>query len=819
MSQLNHIEINGSTQSLPFTPNGGGNFEWRKISDPEAHAISIKSKLNQAVETFKNSNDTDFVFIQIDSENGFEIDLKKFETGSQRISNAQFVRSINEVGEEKIVHQVTVYLDKVEIPKFLKKIDEYGNKEKNTDKGNPKNAALVANIENIKAASLKSFWQELNYDFPKDYTNVWWEVWVNREIDENVLSIDLITLLNNQDVKIGNRILQFPEHFVFLIKGTTSQLQNSILYYQGLSELRKPLETADFFTNLNVEWQELFLNDLADRIDIKKSNVSVCLLDTGVTKSNDVLKLLIPDRNLETINPSWTVSDSIRAGHGTQMASTILLGDLTSVLQETSTLSIFYQFESIKIIQANHANDPELYGKITIEAVSNAVTLNKDNKRIVCLAVTSDNTHHNGKPSSWSSAIDKLLFGEENEPNETTIAVISAGNIGLDNRLSYPLINEQESIQDPSQAFNALTVGAYTEKDNIDYTNFPTAEILAQRGDLSPSSRTSLSWESNGWPRKPDFVMEGGNDGIFNNGLLDADSLKLLSIKPVDISGNHLSTFGDTSGATALAAKFIAELYFYYPNYWPETIRALTIHSATWTDQMLSHLSKSSNQRKYREEMIKVISKVGYGVPNLAKAKFSAENSLTMILERELTPYKLEKSTIKTNEFHLIDLPWPKETLTQLAEEQVKLTITLSYYIEPNPGNKRYSKSSFYCSHSLRFKMIDKNERISNFKSRVSKALKDETYEKEGAESWVFGNEIRDRGSIHKDIWEGTAADLVTRDKIAIHPIGGWWKDRKKLGRFKNKVRYSLILSIESSNEEIDLYNEVLNKITIDVAI
>lgn len=819
MPNLNHIEINGSTQSLPFTPNGGGNFNWREISEREAHAIAIKSKFNSAVESFKNSGSTDFVFIQIDSENGFEIDLKKFETGTQRISNAQFIHSVNENGDEKIIHQATVYLDKVEIPKFLKKIEDYGDRQKDLESGNPKNAALVANIQDIKAASLRSFWQESSFDFPTDGIDVWWEVWVDRENEEQVLPEELITLLNSQEIQIGNRILQFPEHFVFLIKGTTTQLQNSILYYDGFSELRKPLETADFFTNLNVEWQELFLNDLASRIEVYESNISVCLLDTGVTKSNDILETLIPERNLETNDPAWTVTDSIRSGHGTQMASTILLGDLTHVFQETSTLSIYHHLESVKIIQGTHANDPELYGKITLEAVSNAVTINPENKRIVCLAVTSDNTHHHGKPSSWSSAIDKLLFGEENEPNETTIALLSAGNIRLDDRLSYPLINEEESVQDPSQAFNALTVGAYTEKNSIDYSTYPNAELLAQRGDLSPSSRTSIPWESNGWARKPDFVMEGGNDGIFNSGLLDVDSLKLLSIKPIDISGNHLSTFGDTSGATALAAKFLAELYYHYPNYWPETIRALTVHSATWTEQMLSTLTNPSNQKIYREEMTKVISKVGYGVPNLSLAKYSAENSLTMIIERELTPYKLDGSLVKTNEFHLIDLPWPTEALTELAETQVKLTITLSYYIEPNPGNKRYSKSSFYCSHGLRFKMRDKDERIKNFTSRVSKALKDETYEKEGAENWIFGNEIRDRGSIHKDIWIGSAADLATRDKIAIHPIGGWWKDRKKLGKYNNKVRYSLIVSIESPSEEVDLYNEVLNKISIDVEI
>jgi Subtilase family len=72
----------------------------------------------------------------------------------------------------------------------------------------------------------------------------------------------------------------------------------------------------------------------------------------------------------------------------------------------------------------------------------------------------------------------------------------------------YPS-NMSDSIYDPAQAWNALTVGGYTDKIAIDGVKWPGWEPLAARGDLSPSSCTSMTWGR--WPIKPDIVMEAGN--------------------------------------------------------------------------------------------------------------------------------------------------------------------------------------------------------------------------------------------------------------------------------------------------------------------
>jgi len=113
--------------------------------------------------------------------------------------------------------------------------------------------------------------------------------------------------------------------------------------------------------------------------------------------------------------------------------------------------------------------------------------------------------------------------------------------------------------------------------------------------------------------------------------------------------------------------------------------------------------------------------------------------------------------------------------------------------------------------------MLGAQEGDAAFLARISKDMRDEEYIAEGKENWVLGAQIRDKGSIHKDIWEGSAADLATRNKIAVYPVGGWWKMRKYLSRYDYSTRYSLIVTINSPDNGIDIYTPVQIQNPIEV--
>jgi len=152
-------------------------------------------------------------------------------------------------------------------------------------------------------------------------------------------------------------------------------------------------------------------------------------------------------------------------------------------------------------------------------------------------------------------------------------------NDDLNAALNYPDAQLTDSVHDPGQAWNVLTVGAYTELDEIRDSTLNGFNPIACSGGLSPFTTTSLTWE-NRWPIKPEIVMEGGNLAHDGQGFYDeGDDLSLLSTYR-DPATSYFYSFNITSASTALAAWLASRIQKEYPDIWPETIRALMVHSA-----------------------------------------------------------------------------------------------------------------------------------------------------------------------------------------------------------------------------------------------
>jgi hypothetical protein len=130
-----------------------------------------------------------------------------------------------------------------------------------------------------------------------------------------------------------------------------------------------------------------------------------------------------------------------------------------------------------------------------------------------------------------------------------------------------------------------------------------------------------------------------------------------------------------TSAAAALASRLAAMVQGQYAVYWPETIRALIVHSAQWTEAMKSRFLLLRTQEHYR----RLLRYCGYGVPNTDDLFWSTQSTLTLIAQDSLQPFFKDGSQIKTRDINLHALPWPTEVLQSLPEEtQVEMKVTLS---------------------------------------------------------------------------------------------------------------------------------------------
>lgn len=705
----------------------------------------------------------------------------------------------------------TVFASATGVEKLRKKVDQFltedtPEREKDGEiiPGRPKNADLVQSVTAIIEAGLRALWRSPVDKFPDDDGPVTWETWLKPDVAEK-----FIQQASAYGVAIGQERLQFPEDTVVMVYGTQGQVANATRHIGGVRALAAPSVTADFFDAMEVQEQAAWTNELLQRTNFPPhpNPGFVTLMDTGVSRAHPLIQPALEQVDRHTANPAWGVEDT--KGHGTQMGGLSLYGDINPILHQPNPIIVSNRLESVKLLPDVVGGNPHhLLGAVTRNAVNAVEQIVPRRRTFTMTTTTGEDTPHDGAPTSWSSELDQLAAGVSGRVNAQRLMLVAAGNT---NNFSYgagdylnKCDHEDNEIESPAQAWNALSVGAFTEKTQLPANEPLTA--LAPFGDLSPASRTA-SWSST-WPLKPDVVLEGGNwaksamPPPMRHGYLS-----LLSTHHSYPIRSFTLTY-DTSAATALAAKGITELWSDYPALWPETVRGLYVSSARWTNQMLSHLPDEPQKGHYAP----LFQRYGYGVPDLNRARRSAANALTLIVEDTITPYRLSEKTGSDihNEMKLFTLPWPVEQLRALGNTQVTLRVTLSTFIAPNPSEASRGSKYRYASHNLRFKLNRADENAKRFMARISKlAEQPDGPPSDEDDLWDFGSNRRDVGSLHIDQLTCRASDLARRNLIAVHPVTGWWKSKALLQHDLPEVRYAIIVEIDAENVPAELYAEV----------
>ena len=314
--------------------------------------------------------------------------------------------------------------------------------------------------------------------------------------------------------------------------------------------------------------------------------------------------------------------------------------------------------------------------------------------------------------------------------------------------------------------------------------------------------------------------MEAGNRAV-NPGrteILTVGSLSLLTTGHE--TGTPLVSFEATSAATAQAARMGARLIAEHPDFWPETIRALMIHSAEWTEPMLAAIDATPGKR----ERYALIRRFGYGVPDSERASASATNHLAMMAQAQIQPFQL-KGSRKFNECHYYNLPISGALLEELENEPVELKVTLSYFIDPNPGLSANVDPQRYQSHGLRFDLQRPRETLAQFKKRVNASESENPRRAAGAPAdgrWVLGADSISAGSLHCDVWRGPAIELLGRSMLCVKPVNGWWRNRSSPDVCNQQTRYSLVVSLKTKNVELDIHTPIsvaAAKVPIPVAV
>lgn len=805
-----NIFLNNTATHLQYiSPSGRGNSNYPARDNIRSHASFIGNKLN---ECYKRSDIQkqaaairykEGVYLEFSSAAKYDLAIKSLENRTQGIR----LLNVKSDGISETI-KATVYIPSGKESYFINKIESYASEF--TEKGIPKNNDLVSSIDDIRLAILDSFWTGHIEDIPREIAQ-WCEVWVRYDIDAlEDAQLDIIECCRELQIDVDPYKLIFPERIVRLINANKAQLSNLISSCEYIAEFRRAPEPTSFFDELPGAEQQEWVEELLSRTEFIDSNSTICLLDTGINATHPLISPAIKDNaTIQSVNSSWGSNDHV--GHGTEMVGIAVYYNLKEKLIEKNKLLIKHKIESVKILPPKGENLTKLYGAITEQAVALAEIANPNAQRTICMAVTSPyyNTE-DGSPTSWSAAVDSITSGA-NENGEKRLFFISAGNVYPEEfrYAKYPECNILHGVENPGQAWNSVTVGAVSNDVYIKDTAFKQFHSVADVGQLSPYSSTSVTWNPK-WPIKPEVLFDGGNIATNDEDYSECEDLSLLTT-----NNRHLirpfSTIWGTSSATAQAAWMAAQIYAEYPDIWPETVRALLIHSARWTENMYAQFCQEDIKTKGRKILLR---SCGYGIPDLQKAIQCMNNSVNLIIQTELQPYTKQHM----NEMHIHKIPWPKDVLQSLGETKATIRVTLSYFIEPGPGEVGWKDKYRYPSCGLRFDVINTNETIEDFAKRVNIKMRGDDIKDSGEGSsmnWYLGVGNRDVGSIHSDFCEDLAINLCDANYVAVYPVIGWWRERGYLGKYDEKVRYSLVVSIETPQTEIDLYTSIITQIQI----
>ena len=695
--------------------------------------------------------------------------------------------------------EALVHVRRDDLSALRRKIEAYGDPGRRTRRGQPRNEQLVAPIQTIRPATLADLSEGAFAPDLIDSGQVYWvELWtrggrLETEEERRRVAAEVHWLARLYGVE-DRRIHTFraTERDIFLLP------------LPGRALLQLPVSTPDVYRiappspglrGLVVlgSASDLVIPDRVQPPDPTSS--IVVIVDTGVAAEHPLIRPALIDRGVSVVVGEPSPDDT--HGHGTEMAGVAAYADLSESLLATGQMTPRNRLQNIRILVRDQTSDddrefwPERTERAVLEAENTGL-----GRRVFNFSIGAINPEA-GRPTSWSLAMDLLAFND----GLGRLMVTSAGNANVSPfRAEYPHLNLATPLDDPAHAVNVITTGAITERDSLPAdAQHGTLQPLAACGQLSPYSACDLGGVR---PIKPDVVVEGGNcapDGTLPN--VGIEALSIVTTSRKHVQGRPLDITYATSPAAANTSGLLGGIWRVNQTRRPETVRGLLIHSARWSPALRSQFPN-------RRDLLRA---VGYGVPRQEAAAYSSRTRPTLIVEDVLYPGQRDEEGALIRPVHFYQLPLPSEQLLALGEQEVELAVTLSFFVEPNESSRRS-----YAGAMLRWDMQGPAEGQEQFRQRINRLERPADYERvTSSYPWEIGIDTRSRGSVQSDRCQITGADLAGHRLVAVYPTLGWWDRRSD--RVDRPIRYSLIVSVDAGNADIDLYALVEVEIAVEV--
>lgn len=594
--------------------------------------------------------------------------------------------------------------------------------------------------------------------------------------------------------------VSLPDSFTFRVQLPGKGLRDFLLNYPYIFEAVEPDDIE-----LPQRAQEA-IDRAREAVTLRpppSSAPAVCVIDSGIQEEHYLLEPAIDKDASHSFLPGRPVSevaDQVRpAGHGTRVSGAVLYGE---EIPRSGTVSLPFWIQNARVLD-EHGNIPAtLFPPAALRAIVERYHRGLRKTRIFNHSIGARFPCRQRHMSAWAAEIDNL--SNEND----LLFIISAGNIsesaiapftGIKEHLTagrnYPDYFSESScrISNPGQCLHALTVGSVAYGA---YEGEGWRSLAPGNGHPSAFSRSGLGiWNV----IKPEVVEYGGDELVTKATPPDVSTpsharncypeMVRSTLYPPGPAYGRDGAVG-TSFAVPKVSRIAARLQEILPDESCLLYRALIVQSARWPEWAASAQAA---------DMLDVLRRIGYGIPDMARATTNTEHRTTLISAGE--------SHIKAGECHIYQVPIPALMRGPADEFDIRIEVTLSYVASPRRTRRNLRR---YLSTWAEWKSSKLGQDINDFRVRALKGQEEDNSHANGTPlPWMLDsnpnwgtirNAKRNAGTVQKD-WAIVKSNALP-ENFCISVVGhkGWSHDPD------STARYALTVSFEVVGKEIAIY-------------
>jgi hypothetical protein len=588
------------------------------------------------------------------------------------------------------------------------------------------------------------------------------------------------------------------------------EVLNLLLEEEFVKEIeRRPKPNFETSMDYNIP-----LSDLPEVNSPPEQNCGILVVDSGVRQGHPLIAPALgeaevfPDSAREFITGGSDDGDERTGGHGTGVSGIAVYGDVSQSVKNRLFQPTAWLF-SARVTDHNNEYDPDSLLETQLDDAIQYFTQNYGNCKVINISLGDSRlAFRNGqKQFRLAAKIDEIAYELQ---HKNLIFVISAGNFpyeagsGERLRTDYPnyLINEEARIIEPATSAIALTVGSLSlGSGSLQYAEDAQRNVIARvKGYPSPFTRSGFGVDG---MIKPDLVDFGGDLVIDGSRVINNEpGASILTLAKDYTGGSMFRAYCGTSFAAPRVANIAAQLFTQFPNATSNLIRALIINSATLPAE-IPHVLQGDGAAQSRERL----RIYGYGQPDLFHAMYSAENHVVLLED---------DAQIPVGSFQIFEIPPLPENYLRTEGTRI-LSISLAFDPPTRP-----TRGDSYLGVTMEFnlfKSIDKENIIGVFvkASRETsteefteislKQLKQQHPGKGITMELSPGSRLRNKGCLQRGQVE-ISSRARGFDQKPLYLVLSCARKWARQGEH-DVQRYALVVSINHSNPEVDLYNQI----------